>query len=84
MRKHRHTHTHRNTNKKQTYWSEICFEAKLVLMNIIFGFGVKTQKRPHLSHQLAAVVHAQVEVGLFASDSHLAAKGVCFHYELGL
>ena len=38
----------------------------------------------HLSHKLATAVHAQVVVGLLAADSHLATKGVCLHYELGL
>lgn len=45
---------------------------------------MRDQIRSHLSHQLAAAVHAQVEVGLFAADSHLATKGVSLHYKLGL
>ena len=42
------------------------------------------QKKSHLSYQLAPAVHAQVEIGFFAPDSHLATKGIGLHYELGL
>lgn len=38
----------------------------------------------HLSYQLPTAVHAQVEIGFFATDSHLATKGISLHYELGL
>ncbi|KAF3838302.1 hypothetical protein F7725_010070, partial [Dissostichus mawsoni] len=39
--------------------------------------------KSHLSYQLATAVHAQVEIGFFAPDSHLATKGISLHYELG-
>lgn len=38
----------------------------------------------HLSNQFAAAVHAQVEIGFFPPDSHLATEGSCLHYKLGL
>lgn len=38
----------------------------------------------HPSHQLAPLVHAEVEVGLHSSNSHLTPEGVCLHNKLGL
>lgn len=38
----------------------------------------------HPAHQFPPAVHAQVEVGLFAPDSHLTPEGVGLHHELGL
>lgn len=52
--------------------------------NLIFDKHVSKIKKSHLSHQLAAAVHAQVEIGFFSPDSHLATKGIGLHYELGL
>lgn len=39
--------------------------------------------RPHLSDELAPLVHADVFLALSPLDAHPAPKGVCLHYELG-
>lgn len=38
----------------------------------------------YLAYELPPAVHTQVIIGFLPSDSHLAAEGVCLHYELGL
>lgn len=55
-----------------------------VSQSLCVGHGDVNKSHSYLSYQLAPAVHAQVEVGFFAPDSHLATKGVCLHYELGL
>ncbi len=61
-----------------------------IRLNFVFNSdtGKKESERisseVHLAYEFPSAVHTQVIIGFLPSDSHLAAEGVCLHYELGL
>lgn len=66
---------------------------KVTRLMFMFELSVSIQERNkakdvssvvHLAYELPPAVHTQVIIGFLPSDSHLAAEGVCLHYELGL
>jgi len=83
QRNHRYPHAHAHAHARTLGETKRGWSGHFKIIRF-FDQHVSEIKKSHLSDQLSAAVHAQVEIGFFAPDSHLATKGISLHYELGL